>query len=146
MKKKLLFMVLVGAVLLSAGPVCADDGFYVIAGGGKAGTQITSVPYTINSPGLYCLAGNLDFSSTSGTAILVNASDVTLDLMGFSLTGPGKTFRDQFRHPNIGGETGRGNKKWFHQELWKPGGLRWQCEQYRDSSPWPPDQGYRYRN
>jgi parallel beta-helix repeat protein len=73
-----------------AAPVIADDGFYVIAGGGKAGTQINSVPYIITSPGLYCLAKNLSYSATTGYAIAVAASDVTLDLMGFCLTGPGK--------------------------------------------------------
>jgi hypothetical protein len=90
MRRKLWLLALVGVVLLSAAPVLADDGFYVIAGGGKAGTQINSVPYTINSPGLYCLSGNLSYISTTGNAITVNANDVTIDLMGFSLTGPGK--------------------------------------------------------
>jgi hypothetical protein len=89
MKSKLWLLALLGAVLCAA-PVIADDGFYVIAGGGKAGTQINSVPYTITSPGLYCLAKNLSYSATTGYAIAVAASDVTLDLMGFCLTGPGK--------------------------------------------------------
>jgi hypothetical protein len=53
MKRAILFLALVAAVLLSAAPVLADDGFYVIAGGGKAGTQINSVPYPISSSGLY---------------------------------------------------------------------------------------------
>ena len=85
-------MALAGALLLSAAPVPANADFYVIAGGGRAGTQISSVPYTISSPGLYCLAGNLSYTPTTGAAITVNASDVTLDLMGFCLTGPGKAF------------------------------------------------------
>ena len=89
MKSKLWLLALLGAVLCAA-PVIADDGFYVIAGGGKAGTQINSVPYTITSPGLYCLEKNLSYSATTGYAIAVAASDVTLDLMGFCLTGPGK--------------------------------------------------------
>ena len=89
MKSKFWLLALLGAVLCAA-TVIADDGFYVIAGGGKAGTQINSVPYTIISPGLYCLAQNLSYSNTTGYAINVAASDVTLDLMGFCLTGPGK--------------------------------------------------------
>jgi hypothetical protein len=91
MKRFHWLLALMAALLLSAAPVLADDGFYVIAGGGKAGTQINSVPYTINSPGLYCLAKNLTYTATTDNAITVNASDVTLDLNGFCLTGPGKT-------------------------------------------------------
>ncbi len=90
MEKALSLLVWLAAVLLSAAPVLGQDGFYVIAGGGKAGTQINSVPYTISSPGLYCLAKNLTYTPTTGNAISVTASDVTLDLNGFCLTGPGK--------------------------------------------------------
>jgi hypothetical protein len=91
MKKILLILAIVGAVLLRAAPLLAQDDFYVIAGGGKAGTQINSVPYTINSPGLYCLSKNLTYAATTGNAITVAVGDVTLDLNGFCLTGPGKT-------------------------------------------------------
>jgi hypothetical protein len=52
------------------------------------GTKITSVPYTISAPGFYYLSGNLTYSG-SGTAITVSANNVTLDLMGFSLTNSG---------------------------------------------------------
>jgi len=90
MKKKLGLLMLICVLVLSAPSVGADGDFYVIAGGGKAGTQIRSVPYTITSPGLYCLAQNLSYSTTLSFAITVAASDVTLDLMGFCLTGPGK--------------------------------------------------------
>jgi hypothetical protein len=92
--KRIIWVAAIMAVVCSALPAAAD--FYVIGGGGKAGTQITSVPYTIDSPGLYCLARNLTYSATTGNAITVNASGVTLDLMGFSLTGPGKTSGTNF--------------------------------------------------
>jgi hypothetical protein len=46
-------------------------------------------PYVISTSGSYRLTGNLTVSSTSADAIAVNASDVTLDLNGFSITGPG---------------------------------------------------------
>jgi hypothetical protein len=49
-------------------------------------TPITSVPYTISVSGSYYLTKNL---TSTGTAISVNASDVTIDLCGFTLTGPG---------------------------------------------------------
>jgi hypothetical protein len=88
MKRKFWLLALVGVVLLTAAPVLADDGFYVIAGSGPpVGTKITSLPYTINNPGLYFLTGNLTYNSTTGNAITVNSNNVTLDLMGFKLTG-----------------------------------------------------------
>jgi len=83
-KRKYLLLLLVCAVLLNGGPVLADGDFYVVAGGGGVGTKISSLPYTINFPGFYYLGGNLTYTGTS-EAITVNADDVTLDLMGFSL-------------------------------------------------------------
>jgi parallel beta-helix repeat protein len=47
---------------------------------------ITEVPYTINEPGSYYFTGDLE-SPIYG--ILVNADNVTIDLMGYSLIGPG---------------------------------------------------------
>lgn len=76
-------------LVLTVTPAAAD--FYVIAGGGRLGTAITALPYTITSPGLYYLTNNLTSSGTNNNAITVNADDVTIDLMGFRLTGPGKT-------------------------------------------------------
>ena len=46
-------------------------------------------PYVIGTSGSYRLTGNLTVLSTSADAIDVNASDVTVDLNGFSITGPG---------------------------------------------------------
>jgi hypothetical protein len=45
---------------------------------------ITSVPYTISQSGSYYLTKNL---TAAGTAITVNADNVTIDLCGFSLAG-----------------------------------------------------------
>ncbi|MBU4448351.1 MAG: hypothetical protein KKD99_07175, partial [Proteobacteria bacterium] len=64
------------------------------------GTKITSVPYTISSPGFYYLGGNLTYSGT-GSAISVDADNVTLDLMGFSLTGAGKSISNCGINPNV---------------------------------------------
>ncbi len=86
MKRTLLLLALVLSVIATTAPAMADDGFYVVAVGGGVGTKITSLPYTISSPGFYYLGGNL---TTQETAITVNASDVTLNLMGFCITGPG---------------------------------------------------------
>ena len=87
MKSKLLLLVLVGAVLLSAAPVLSDSDFYVVAVGGGVGTKITSLPYTIIDPGFYYLGSNL--TCASGTGITVNSDNVTIDLMGFTMTRNG---------------------------------------------------------
>jgi hypothetical protein len=91
--KRLLLLALVGAVLLNVIPVLADGDFYVVAVGSRGGvrTKITTLPYTITSPGFYYLGGNLTQAfSPGGDAITVSSDDVTLDLMGFCLSGPGK--------------------------------------------------------
>ena len=74
--------------VLTVTPAVAD--FYVIAGGGRLGTAITTVPFPISSPGLYYLTVNLTSSNPNLYAIPVFADDVTIDLNGFCLTGPGK--------------------------------------------------------
>ena len=86
--KRFLLLSLVGAILLNAVPALADDGFYVIAGRYTPGTKITNLPYTINAnaPGYYYLTRNL--TSTGSDGITVNANNVTIDLMGFNLSGP----------------------------------------------------------
>jgi hypothetical protein len=85
--KKLFLLALVGAILLGASSVPSHGDFYVVAVVGSGiGTPITSVPYTISQPGFYYLKGNF---YTSGSAIFIQASDVTLDLMGFCLYGDG---------------------------------------------------------
>lgn len=48
-------------------------------------TAISSIPYTINTPGSYYLTTNV--SASSGYGILIVSSDVTLDLNGFELAG-----------------------------------------------------------
>jgi hypothetical protein len=46
-------------------------------------------PYVISNAGSYRLTGNLKVSSTTADAIDVNVDNVTVDLNGFSITGPG---------------------------------------------------------
>jgi hypothetical protein len=52
-------------------------------------TPITSLPFVISTPGVYCLTGDLSTSMTSGNAIDIQASSVTLDLNGHKLGGMG---------------------------------------------------------
>ncbi len=69
----------------------AQADFYVIAGGGKKiGTEIKALPYTINAPGFYYATGHLTTSAGSH-GITIELSHVTIDLMGFTLAGPGGT-------------------------------------------------------
>ncbi len=49
--------------------------------------EITSLPTTISSSGVYCLKQNLSTAATSGNAIDVQANDVTIELNGWILDG-----------------------------------------------------------
>jgi len=53
-------------------------------------TPISSVPFTITESGSYYFTKNLNHTDSASNAIQINASNVTIDLMGFTLTGPGK--------------------------------------------------------
>lgn len=53
-----------------------------------AGQEITSLPATISTPGFYFITKDLS-SDSSLPGIAITADNVTLDLMGFSLMGPG---------------------------------------------------------
>jgi parallel beta-helix repeat protein len=111
--KRLALWAVVLAVLLSGTAAWAD--FYVIAGGGAPGTRITSVPYTISTPGFYYLGSDLTYSG-GGNAITVNADDVTLDLMGFSLTkdGPKGTTRGIYLNGRTNVEIRNGTIRGFY--------------------------------
>jgi hypothetical protein len=90
MKKTFLLLALAAGLLMTAAPALADGGFYVVAVGRGVGTKITSLPMEINTPGFYYLTGNLSYSGASN-GITINSDDVTIDLMGFSLSGPGSS-------------------------------------------------------
>jgi|GEM_PF-1127253 hypothetical protein len=85
MKRVFWLLAFCGATIFCAAPLPAQDSFYVIGGRPMAGTRITSLPYTISAPGYYYLIRNLTY--TDGDGITINADNVTLDLMGFTLTG-----------------------------------------------------------
>lgn len=50
---------------------------------------VTTLPATINTPGIWCLTQNLTTTMTSGDAITVNSDDVTLDCNGFKIDDVG---------------------------------------------------------
>jgi hypothetical protein len=85
MKRTCWLLLLVCAVVLNIGAAIAEGDFYVVAVGGGVGTKITSLPKTITAPGFYYVSGNL--TCPSGNGITVNSDDVTIDLMGFRLSG-----------------------------------------------------------
>jgi hypothetical protein len=60
-----------------------NHGFAFEAGSIEAATPISSVPYTINSPGIYYLANNI--FSHANAKITISASNVVLDLGGHTL-------------------------------------------------------------
>jgi hypothetical protein len=87
MKSKLLPVIVLGLLLLSAAAAQADGDIYV---GGPWGTKITSLPYEIKTPGSYYLGGNLSYAgSGDGITVAVGVNHVTLDLMGFTINGSG---------------------------------------------------------
>jgi parallel beta-helix repeat protein len=54
-----------------------------------AQTPISAVPVTITSPGSYYFTSDLQSSIPDSNAIVVDVDDVTIDLMGYNLIGPG---------------------------------------------------------
>ena len=58
---------------------------------------VSTVPITIDQPGSYYLTGNLQFSAESGHAITITVSNVTLDLMGFTLSSAAGVSGDAIR-------------------------------------------------
>jgi hypothetical protein len=50
-------------------------------------TAITSVPTTINKPGVYCVTKDLSTADTTGSAILITSGSVVLDLGDHVLSG-----------------------------------------------------------
>jgi hypothetical protein len=87
MKRYILPLALLGALWFSASPLLAADDFYIVGGRVTPGVKITTLPYIISSPGYYYLTRNLQYSG--GDGITVTADNVTIDLMGFVLSGSG---------------------------------------------------------
>lgn len=81
-----LTLVLLLAGVVSAGPLDPAAPPSSSSGVFGAGTPISSLPYTISTPGSYYLTGNL--TGVSGQdGITIASHDVSLDLRGFTLQG-----------------------------------------------------------
>ena len=60
-------------------------GLMLLSAASYGQTLIFSLPYTISMDGTYKLAHDLTYSAALGNAIIVNASNVTIDLNGYQL-------------------------------------------------------------
>jgi hypothetical protein len=60
-------------------------------------TPIGSLPFTITQNGSYYFTKNLHFTAASGDAITISANNVTVDLMGFTLSSNGAVTGDAIR-------------------------------------------------
>jgi hypothetical protein len=58
-----------------------------VSGETTIGPAITTVPVTISASGVYHFTKDLVYSPSTGTAINITASDVVIDLNGFTLAG-----------------------------------------------------------
>ncbi|MBN1478330.1 right-handed parallel beta-helix repeat-containing protein, partial [Candidatus Sumerlaeota bacterium] len=60
-----------------------------LAFAGDGQIDIASLPYTITEPGSYVVVANLTLTDLDTDGITIDADDVTVDLNGHTLTGPG---------------------------------------------------------
>jgi hypothetical protein len=70
----------IGSTARAETTVCDGSG----AAGSGAG-KISSVPFTISGPGVYCLTQKITSNLASGAAITINANNVVLDLNGYAI-------------------------------------------------------------
>ena len=80
MKRSTALMLMIGCLVLVTTVTLAGDGQIDIA----------TLPYTISQPGSYVVVKDLTLSTTGADGITITANNVTLDLNGHTLTGPGK--------------------------------------------------------
>lgn len=84
--------ILVLLSLLSTQFALADDGVFAInnvcVNFGCFTGDSAGLPITITQPGSYILTSNLNSASTETNVIEISSSDVSIDLNGFTITGP----------------------------------------------------------
>ena len=69
--------------------LCTSDSFAADLGIGVVEISQKNVPFVITKPGSYRLVSNLNVSSLNATAISIATDNVTIDLNGFTIGGPG---------------------------------------------------------
>jgi len=74
---------------LSALFLCIPNSFSADLGIGVVSISQRQIPMIITKPGSYRLVGNLNVSSPNVTAISIDTDNVTIDLNGFTISGPG---------------------------------------------------------
>jgi len=96
MKKPVVVLVLMTFIIFMGGngTALAVDGVIEInaaraAVGGVTPGDAPGFPVTISTPGSYRLTGNLTIAASSTNGIEITGDDVTIDLNGFSIIGPG---------------------------------------------------------
>ena len=83
---KRIFLITLVVIALSFSWSSSHADFYVISAGSRGvGTEISQLPYTISTSGFYYIKKDL---TSTGDGILINADNVTVDIMGFSINGP----------------------------------------------------------
>jgi hypothetical protein len=76
-------------VALAMLPACAFSADGVLLINQSTVMAAGGFPYAITQPGSYKLSGNLSVMSASKNGIDIDSDNVTLDLNGFTITGPG---------------------------------------------------------
>lgn len=85
-------VLLLTAICLAQGPMVPPGPpgeIYKSLGDIEPRTPIRSLPFTIDQPGSYYLTGNMSYPTPSQSGIQINASNVSIDMMGFTIKGPG---------------------------------------------------------
>ena len=89
--KKLAVSLLALVTSLAFLVLCMGKDLDTVSGIPLTTQQILSLPFEINESGSYCLTENLNHTSVNTSAIQINADNVTIDLAGYSVIGPGST-------------------------------------------------------
>jgi hypothetical protein len=89
MPKSIALLVAAGSLVLLSASSFAADGVVLIDQ--AAVTASGGFPYNITEPDSYRLNGNLMVTAANTVAINISANNVTIDLNGFPITGPGSS-------------------------------------------------------
>lgn len=119
-------IVLFSILLALAPPAAAVDGVVLIHQGtsvnGLPGCPHAGFPILICHPGSYRLAGNLNVPTVNTDAIDITADNVTLDLNGFTISGPSVCNGPPVQCTNVG--TGKGILSQFRGTTVRNGTVR----------------------